>query len=263
MSKVNKFIAVVLVLAAALAARTSSETAVLTATPFTKSPLPAADQPNGWVPVAYGDAEVSVPPTWAVMTDAWCGGAWPSIVQLGVVTQDMDCPAAPTPPMVRITPLGTIPAPYAQEQPSRLNGIPVLLGPKNATSISYFVPSLHVEVWASDGSGVRVIDTLGVSPRAVVLASGRGPQRPSSWRSVSFAGIHFSVPANWPIARTQVTPGLGAICRQKGVAFPDTTVTLSTDARPLLLPPCPSFHRLPSRHRMASKSILGYVPSRW
>jgi hypothetical protein len=69
---------------------------------------------------------------------------WPPVVQLGVVKQDMDCPAAPTPPTVRITPLGSIPAPYRQEQPVRLNGISVLLGPKVATSVTYFVPSLHV-----------------------------------------------------------------------------------------------------------------------
>jgi hypothetical protein len=36
-----------------------------------------------------------------------------------------------------------------------------------------------------------------------------------------------------------VTPGLGAICRVQGVAYSATTVTLSTDARPVLLPPCP------------------------
>jgi len=210
--------------------------------PLTTRPLSAVDlsaTPAGWIPVAFGKAQVSVPPTWVVMTHAWCGGTWPRIVQLGVVKRDMDCPATPTPPKVRITPLGTIPAPYAQEQPVRLNGISVLPGPTDALSISYFVPSLHVEVRATDGSGVRVIDTLAVSPLAFVLASGPSPSVPSSWHSVAFAGLRFSVPANWPVNRTSVTPGLGAICRQQGVAFSDTTVTLSTDARALLLPPCP------------------------
>ncbi|MFZ2057345.1 MAG: hypothetical protein WAV54_08050 [Acidimicrobiales bacterium] len=164
--------------------------------------------PAGWVPVAYGDAQVSVPPTWVVMTHAWCGGTWPPVVQLGVVKQDLDCPAAPTPPTVRITPLGSIPAPYRQEQPVRLNGISVLVGPKVATSVTYFVPSLHVEVWASDGPGARVIGTLAVSPRAVVLVSGPAPVVPLSWHSASFAGLRFSAPRNWPISRTQVTPGL-------------------------------------------------------
>jgi hypothetical protein len=240
--RLRALVPVVLTLILAASAVMGTSVWELVTFPITTMPHPAIDlsaAPAGWVPVAYGDAQVSVPPTWVVMTHAWCGGTWPPIVQLGVVKQDMDCPATPAPPTVRITPLGTIPAPYGQEQPVRLNGISVLLGPEVATSISFFVPSLHVEVWASNGSGTRVIDTLAVSPRAVVLASGPAPLVPSSWQSVSFAGLHFSVPANWPISRTQVTPGLGAICREQGVAFLGTTVTLSSDARPLLFPPCP------------------------
>jgi hypothetical protein len=231
-----------LVVAVALTVLTSSQTFATTTVPTTAKALPAVDlatTPAGWVPVAFGDAQVSVPPTWVVMTHAWCG-AWKSpIVQLGVIRQDMMCPVAGSFPAVRITPLGPIPAPYGQEQPVLLNGIAVLLGPKVGESISYFVPSLHVELWATDGAGTRVTDTLAVSPRFFVLASGPAPVVPSSWQSVTFAGLHFSVPANWPVNRTQVTPGLGTICKTPGVAFAGTTVTLSTDVRPLLLPPCP------------------------
>ncbi len=36
-----------------------------------------------------------------------------------------------------------------------------------------------------------------------------------------------------------MTPGLGAICREQGVAFVGTTVTLSTDVRPFVVPLCP------------------------
>ena len=216
--------------------------------PRTAPPLPAVDLSAtlaGWVPVAYGDAEVSVPATWAVMTHAWCGGKWPPIIQLGVVRQDLGCPTAASSPTVRITPLGSIPTPYRQEKPVLLHGIFVLLGPRAATFVTYFVPSLHVELWATDGSGTRVTDTLAVSPRAVVLATRPAPEVPSGWRSVTFAGLHFSVPAGWPVNRTQVTPGLGAICRTPGVAFSGTTVTLSTDACPMLLPPCAYLLPLP------------------
>ena len=240
------------VMATALAAFTVVGTSVgeLVAFPLTTMPVPAVDlsaTPGGWVPVAFGDAQVSVPPTWVVMTHAWCG-AWKSpIVQLGVIRQDMLCPVAASLPAVRITPLGPIPAPYRQEQPVLLNGISVLLGPKVGESISYFVPSLHVELWATDGAGTRVTDTLAVSPRVVVLASGPAPVVPSSWQSVTFAGLHFSAPANWPVTRTQVTPGLGAICKTPAVAFASTTVTLSTDVRPMLLPPCPSLLPTPQQ----------------
>ena len=137
--EVNKLISVVLVLAAAIAAHTGCQTPVLALTAaLVKRPVPAAEAQTGWVPVAYGEAEVSVPPAWVVM--ASCGGTWPSIVQLCVVTQDMDCPAPSTAPTVRITSLGTIPAPYAQEEPVRINGVPALPGRRNSTSISCFVP---------------------------------------------------------------------------------------------------------------------------
>jgi hypothetical protein len=42
-----------------------------------------------------------------------------------------------------------------------------------------------------------------------------------------------------------VTPGLGAICLEQGIAFVGTSVTLSTDARPVLLPPCPRMSPTP------------------
>ena len=161
----------------------------------------------------------------------------------------MMCPVAGSPVALRITPLGSIPVPYRQEQPVLLNGISVLLGPRVGESISYFVPSLHVELWATDSAGTRVASTLAVSPRAVVLAGGPVPVVPASWRRVSFVGLRFSVPANWPVNRTQVTPGLGAICKTPGVAFASTNVTLSTDVRPILLPPAPTFCLLPSSRR--------------
>ncbi len=242
MATVRLRLLVLVVLALTLTAGTSFQSVSRTTTTLTAKPLPVVDAaatPEGWVPVAYGDAQVSVPSTWAVLTHAWCGGTWPPIVQLGVVKQDLLCLATPSPPTVRITPLSSIPARYRHEQPVLLNGIPVLRGPKAATSVSYFVPSLHVELWAGDGAGTRVTDTLAVSPRAVVLASGPGPAVPSSWRSVSFAGLRFSVPADWPVSRTSGAAfGLGTPCATSGVAFPAPGVTLSTDQHRLRPPTC-------------------------
>jgi hypothetical protein len=122
--------------------------------------------------------------------------------------------------------------------PEDINGIFVYPYPTGPQS-SYLVPSLSVEITVDGPLGQRVLHTLTWSPRAVVLAPGSSPAIPSSWRQVTFAGLRFSVPANWPITRTQVTPGLGAICETLGVAFAGATVTLSTDVRPMLLPPCP------------------------
>ena len=63
---------------------------------------------------------------------------------------------------------------------------------------------------------------------------------------VSFAGLRFSVPANWPITRTQVTPGLGAICQRtgRGICGHDSDVEhrpppLAPSALCPLIPPTP------------------------
>lgn len=139
----------------------------------------------------------------------------------------------------------------------RLNGLSVYLGPGMDPYLAgygveyeandYIVPSLGIEVAGVGPLAKQVLNTLTRSPRAVALAPGSSPALPSSWRWVTFAGLRFSVPANWPITQTQVTPGLGAICETLGVAFLSTTVTLSTDVRPMLLPPCPYFPPTPQQ----------------
>ena len=114
------------------------------------------------------------------------------------------------------------------------------------------MPSLGAEITVDGPLGQRVLHTLTWSPRSVVLAPGSSPAVPSSWRYVSFAGLRFSVPlghsqtrrgvtlpADWTVNQTSATPGLGAICRTPGVAFPTTTVTLSTDAHPSPIYYCP------------------------
>ena len=232
---VRKLAAVVIVAVAFVVAEFAhSQASVTTTKPVSAVDLSSA--PRGWVPVAYGDAQVSVPATWDVLTNAWCGRTLPPIIQLGKVSQSISCPTAPPPPTVQITPLGSIPAPYRNGHPVVLDGISVLRGPKSVASISYFVPSLSVELSARGAMGTRVIDTLAASPRTVVLASGAPPVVPSSWQSVSFAGLRLSVPADWPVTQTSgAADGLGNPCEAPGVAFLVSGVTLSTDQH--LLPP--------------------------
>ena len=67
-----KFRALVPVLTLALAACVAADTSAweLAAFPLTNMPDPVVDlsaAPAGWVPVVYGDAQVSVPPTWWVL----------------------------------------------------------------------------------------------------------------------------------------------------------------------------------------------------
>ena len=254
MSTVHKLTAVVMVIVAAvLAVFTSSQTLVPTTTrvPVTSKLLPAVDlsaTPAGWVPVAFGNAQVSVPSTWWVLYNSppCPSGSPPGEVFVNPLPGVFHCPAETSPGPSTTVRFGPPTSPHSTVlgHPEVINGIFAYLYPTGSPR-SYLVPSLGVEITVDGPLGQRVLHTLTWSPRSVVLAPGSLPAIPSSWRYVSFAGLRFSVPANWPITRTQVTPGLGAMCQRQGVAFSGTTVTLSTDRHPLLVVLCPLFPSTP------------------
>ena len=245
MSKVHRLIAVVTVIVAAvLAVLTSSQTLVPTTTrvPTTANALPAVDlsaTPAGWVPVAFGNAQVSVPPTWWVLYNSppCPTGSPPGEGFVNPLPGVFHCPAetAPGPSTtVRFGP-PTSPLSTVLGHPEVINGIFVYPYPTGPQS-SYLVPSLGVEITVDGPLGQRVLDTLTRSARDMALASGTAPPVSSSWHSVSFTGLRFSVPANWPITRTSGAAfGLGNPCEMPGVAFFASGVTLSTDQH--LLPP--------------------------
>jgi hypothetical protein len=239
------------VIAVALSVFTSSQTFATTTVPTTAKALPAVDlsaTPAGWVPVAFGNAQISVPTAWWVLYNSppCLTGSPPGEVFVNPPPGVFACPLeiAPGPSTtVRFGP-PTSPHSTVLGHPEVINGIFVYPYPTGPQS-SYLVPSLGVEITVDGPLGQRVLRTLTWSPRSVVLASGTAPPVPSSWHSVTFAGLQFSVPPNWPITQTEVTPGLGAICRQQGVAFAGTTVTLSTDRRRLLAVFCPRMSPTP------------------
>ena len=230
-------------MAAALTVFTSSQTFATTRVPTTTKALPAVDlsaTPAGWVPVAYGDAEISVPAAWWVLYNSYpCPtGSPPGEVFVNPPPGGFACPLEIAPDPSTTVSFGPQRSPHdVFGNPEAINGIfvwPYTTGPQS----SYLVPSLGVEITVDGPLGQRVLHTLTWSPRSVVLAPGSAPAVPSSWQQVTFAGLRFSVPAGWPINRTSVTPGLGAVCKTLGVALASTAITLSTDVRPLLLPPC-------------------------
>jgi hypothetical protein len=230
-------------MAAALTVFTSSQTFATTRVPTTTKALPAVDlaaTPAGWVPVAYGDAEISVPAAWWVLYNSYpCPtGSPPGEVFVNPPPGGFACPLEIAPDPSTTVSFGPQRSPHdVFGNPEAINGIfvwPYTTGPQS----SYLVPSLGVEITVDGPLGQRVLHTLTWSPRSVVLAPGSAPAVPSSWQRVTFAGLRFSVPAGWPINRTSVTPGLGAVCKTLGVALASTAITLSTDVRPLLLPPC-------------------------
>jgi hypothetical protein len=241
------------VIAVALSVFTSSQTFATTTVPTTAKALPAVDlsaTPAGWVPVAFGNAQLSVPAAWWVFYDSPpCPTGSPTgEVFVNPPPGVFACPLEIAPGPSTTVSFGPPRSPHSTVlgHPEVINGIFVYPYPTGPQS-SYLVPSLDVEITVDGPLGQRVLHTLTWSPRSVVLAQGSAPAIPSSWQSVTFAGLRFSVPANWPITQTQVTPGLGAICRQQGVAFAGTTVTLSTDRHRLLAVFCPRMSPTPQQ----------------
>jgi hypothetical protein len=133
-----------------------------------------------------------------------------------------------------------LPSTYVGEKPILINGVPVYIG---ATG-DYYAPALEVEVKVNGPLAKRLLGSLTRSPRAVVLDSGSAPAVPSSWQTVTFAGVRFSVPGDWPIDQTSfVRVGLGNPCAlEPGLAFTNKGSTLLTGGVTLtsdqhLLPP--------------------------
>lgn len=166
--------------------------------------------PKGWVPIAFGDGQISVPSDWLAYR-------WGGAVGIGGI------PVAST-GLVRITgPAGkaaegagpgdfganqvflsgtdvntTSFPPWTPKEPAtlRVNGFVVK---RSGLSPSiYDVPSLGLGLYINGPLAERVLHTLTYSPRAVVLAPGR-VRIPSSWRRILFDGLTARVPKQWPV----------------------------------------------------------------
>lgn len=247
---------VCLIALAMLGAACGSGTAVSTTTsgPVTSTtvanhppPTIAVDlsaTPSGWVPVAYGDGQISVPADWI----ASYGSGYPCLggnlpageVLVNAGPGPVSCPATMRGKPAAIVNLEPLSADAAKSSkpPLMINGIVVRLGgvsiPKGVGMepiYTYLVPSLGVQITVSGSLGFRVLDTLTRSPRDIALATGPAPPVPSSWHRVTFAGVRFSVPADCSIQRTETWN----ICAPLPVAL-WKEVVLDTDRVFLRLP---------------------------
>jgi hypothetical protein len=211
-------------------------------------PLPAIDlsgTPTSWVPVAYGDAQVSVPASFSIIyPDQYPCNAFPALgtIFLGPIGQPDTCLTSPNgSPQATVVYLRQERFPsewLSGQQPIMRNGLRLYVASVDGI-FGYYSPLLGVVVAASGPLSPQVLDTFRASPRLLAVASGPAPKAPASWHSVVFAGLRFSAPASWRVDRTETTPGLGNICGMPGVAFWETAVVLSTDARRMILPKCP------------------------
>ena len=245
---VRKLAAVVIVAVAFVVAGSAHSQASVTATkPVSSVDLSSAARgaPRGWVPVAFGNAQVSVPASFSVIYP----GQYPCNPFSDVGTIFLGPIAPPDSCVTSVSGGAQATVVYLRQQrfPSEsLSGLqPITLNGLRLYDASvdgifgYYAPSLGVVAAASGPLGQPVLDTLAPSPRVLALASGPAPKASASWHSVTFAGLRFLAPASWRVERTQTTPVLGNICTTPGVAFWETAVVLSTDARRFLVPACP------------------------
>jgi hypothetical protein len=161
-----------------------------------------AATPRGWLPVVSGDAQLSVPADWGLVSD----GESACLDTPGAVILDNGswCPTGtatmgpPSPVTVSLRSVG--PQSSAElDPPSRvIRGIPVYAP---GLAPVYAVPALHATVDLSGPVPPAVLTSLTYSPRAVVLAPGPRPRVPSRWRWVRFEGFGFAVPPTWVVDR--------------------------------------------------------------
>lgn len=226
-------------LALGFSAFSSSE--AVSATAATR-PLPAVERfatPAGWVPVSLGAAQLSVPASWFVLYNSppCATGSPPGEIFVNPRPGVFHCPA-----VIGRGPRTTvfIGRPTGNQAPSGhpevVNGL--LVYPYSGVATGrYLVPSLEVEITVDGTLGQRVLRTLMVSARAVVLAPGGAVRVPPTWRPVSFGGLRFSVPPDWPVARRSIVNVPGNPCRTLGISlsgYSQPRVSLSTDTRPFV-----------------------------
>jgi hypothetical protein len=212
-----------------------------------------AATPARWVPVDYGDAQLSVPADWYVTLDGCEAPNAPGTMML-----QRPSSAATTPGQGSPCPIDTAPGAgssgvkvgpiemsgrFTNPPPVVINGIVVDIAGETACAASgpcptwYVVPSLGVEIVDDENLGDRtpVIDTLTHSPRAVALASGSVPPVRAGWHLVSFGGISVRVPAQWSVQElSNWTTGCGFefVMNESGVTFDRGSTSI--------LPSCPS-----------------------
>ena len=176
---------------------TSTPTTTTTVPPIPK-PMVAVDMsvtPKGWVPVDYGDAQISVPSSWVITFDT-CQQAGGTVYLGPQNNPRYGCPPLQSYDAVFLLPVPQ-PAPHTgPTHPMLVNGVEVFRVVGAPTS--WLVPGLAVELDLRGPLRTRILSTLTHSPRSVALGPGPAPSIPSSWHRVSFGDLSIAVPSAWP-----------------------------------------------------------------
>jgi hypothetical protein len=205
------------VLAAGLlaAACTSGRPAAAGSTTTTTLPTVLTSvTPPGWVPVDFGDLQISVPSDWDVLYyyEAACSTAVTAgAVYVGEPPAGAGCGGLPSGNAVLLRPL--VPG-----QPL-LNALTVINGIETWSAVStnpsgwrdYAVPSFGVLLSVHGPGGDAVAKTLTRAPATVALATGAPPPVPKTWKWVTGGDVRFAVPASWPTTTGNVEGPLCAL----------------------------------------------------
>jgi hypothetical protein len=126
--------------------------------------------PPGWKTYTYGNARISVPSNWVVVTDYTCPDTVaPGVLYLGPSRNPGEvCPFTPSIDTVTVTPLpaGT---PDQPQCPIQMNGLRVYLGPCSSSNpiavVFYNIPSLGIR---AEGMGTNSQNVTGSGTGTVV-----------------------------------------------------------------------------------------------
>jgi hypothetical protein len=163
--------------------------------------------PPGWAPVAYGDAQISVPALWYDESSpggSVCPGETGGMVFLGKVPdlprfQRYGCVMKLN--VVSIAPLRPKSACSGTVHKGTIKGFRVLRALEAHGFELLCVPQLHVRVLVRGPLASAVLNTLTWSPLSVALAPGPASTVPAGWRWHEFGGIRFAAPGGWNVER--------------------------------------------------------------
>lgn len=126
------------------------------------------------------------------------GSERPSGVVLLQATLQPGCGTAAAPGNVVVTVSGLSPT-RASRQVRTINGYRIVSPPYNGAGPRvYGVPALGVVVTITGPAPAAILDSLGPSPRYIVLGAGRAQPVPPTWRTVIYEGVSVAVPPSWP-----------------------------------------------------------------
>ena len=207
--------------------------------PSPRAPEVAVDTaatPVGWVPVDYGDSQLSVPADWYVTLGSCVTPNARGTIILQPPDRAVTPPSQPSPscmptdtsaagsPVVKVGPITTT-VPAAGPTPLVINGIVVDLAGETACATArpcstwYVVPSLGIEIVDDEIPGERpmVIDTLTHAPRAVVLAAAL-PSHLFRWGGASSHSGESALPS--PPPGRYKPPRTGPVAVDSNLSWP-------------------------------------------